>query len=260
MSLLKLQQIHVELHTAALLKDISLVLNSGELLAVIGPNGAGKSSLLKAACGDLPLSRGAILVKNNSLSYYRAEELAQQLAVLPQSIDLDFPFVCRDVVAMGRIPHSTGAAIDARIVAEVLQELDIEHLAQRLYTELSGGEKQRVQLARVLVQIWGSEGQQDNLLLLDEPCAWLDVAHSHQLMKLLRRRVAVGAGVMMVLHDFNLAAAYATRVAVIKSGELLALGTPTEVFTEALMREVFSVSARVLRQPDSDSPMICITE
>lgn len=260
MTLLAATGLTVELHSARLIDAVSLTLNAGEVLAVIGPNGAGKTSLVRALTGDLPLAKGEILFNGQPLPDYDLNHRARQLAMLSQQTTLNFPFQVADVVLLGRIPHASGRQQDNYIVAEALAAVDMSDRSQRLYTWLSGGEKQRVQLARVMAQVWRAEDAPARLLILDEPTASLDVAHTRQLMRGVRQMAASGVGVIMIVHDFNIAARYADRMLVLKDGILEAQGTPREVMTETTMQRIFNVTTRVLLHPDSGRPMVFIDD
>lgn len=238
------------------LHDISLEVVPGEVLAVLGPNGAGKSSLLAALCGEHKHIEGECLLDGRDLSGWSGIERARRMAVLPQQSTLEFAFTVMDVVAMGRMPHATGIAIDQVIVHEVLHELDIAHLAERNYLTLSGGERQRVHLARVMAQIW--PGTREQFLLLDEPTSMLDPLHQHALLQAVRRMAAKGVGVVIVLHDLNLAARYCDRLLLLRDGRLLTQGAVADVLTPQWMREVFGLDVVILQHPVQGCPQVVV--
>lgn len=260
MTLLTASNISVAMHGVKILDDIGLTIDCGKVVAVIGPNGAGKTSLVKAITGDLPLSGGQVAFNGKALDSYPLEERARQLAMLAQQSELNFPFAVADVVRLGRTPHASGLQVDNRIVAETLQAVDMGEHAGKLYTWLSGGEKQRVQLARVLAQVWRAEDAEVRLLVLDEPTASLDVAHTQQLMRVLREMASDGVGVIMNVHDFNIAARYADHIVVLQDGRLEVEGAPVEVITESMMRRIFKVETRILPNPDNGRPMVFIND
>lgn len=260
MSMLRLQQLYASVDGIPLLRDITLDVAAGEVLALIGANGAGKSSLLRAIAGDLQCDSGEISLANRPIAEFTPAELARQLAYLPQRSELNFPFECLDVVLMGRIPHSSGFDVDTQIAHKALRAMDVGHLERRLYTHLSGGERQRIQLARVLSQVWRAEDSPQRLLILDEPCTSLDVAHTQALMRSLRDMAAGGLAIIMVLHDFTLAARYAQRVAAISCGEIAAVGSPEQVITPATMKELFHVDTNILSDPRTGRPVVCIDD
>ena len=189
-------------------------LAAGELLMLLGPNGAGKSTLLKAISGDLPYI-GNVMLSGRELGYWRPERLARQRAVMPQRVEVNFPLTVEEVVQLGR-PGAARRGSDPA-VERLLNELDIAHLKHRLVPGLSGGEQQRLQLARVLAQIIDSPG--DRLLLLDECTSALDPAHQQLVLDLVRRLAKEeGVAVLAVVHDLNLAAQFADRLLLMKAG------------------------------------------
>jgi iron complex transport system ATP-binding protein len=252
--ILQAQGITVRRGSASLLVDVDISLNSGAMTVILGPNGAGKTSLLRCIAAESKPSSGDIVFLGQALHEWRRRDLARHLAVLPQQSSLNFPFIVREVVLLGRMPHDSGLERDAVIVEELLTALDIVHLADRDYTSLSGGEKQRVQLARVLAQVWDVPEQA--LLVLDEPSNFLDLSHQSQIMRLLQSFTQRGAAVLTVLHDFNLAGRYADNVAVLEKGHLVASGKPRDVITAELMRDVFDVEACVSIAEGYDFPVV----
>lgn len=230
-----------------LVEDLTLALNPGEVLGLLGPNGAGKSTVLAGLCGDLVPSVGTATLDGRPLARWPRADLARRRAVLPQASRIAFSFRVREIVGMGVLPGS-GAA-PASLVAEGLSRADVAHLAERDYATLSGGEQSRVQLARVLAQLWSGRGQR--YLLLDEPTASLDLAHQLAVLELARELAREeGFGVLAILHDLGLAARVADRLALMKDGRLVASGPPARVLDAATIARVFNVSARVLPHPD----------
>jgi iron complex transport system ATP-binding protein len=173
--------------------------------------------------------------------------------VLPQLSQLDFPYTVEEVVGLGRTPHDTGNAGDREIVCEAMAAFDVTALRHRRYTELSGGERQRAQLARVFAQVWRPG---ERLLLLDEPTSALDLAHQQQVMAVVAELAATGCAVVMVVHDVNLLAAHADRLLTLHHGRAYALGTPREVISETLFREVFAARVHLGRHPVSGDPLV----
>ncbi len=239
---------------SVLVNNVSFEVASGEVLAIIGPNGAGKSTLLNTLAGDHEYS-GIIEIDGLQAN---PKARARQLAVLPQLSLLNFPYRVSEVVGLSRIPHSTGQQRDSEIVQEALSLMDISFLSERLYTELSGGEKQRVQLARVFAQIWQAEDAENatRVLLLDEPTAALDLGHQHQLMRSIRKLAEQGVAVIMVLHDINLAARYADKALALLCSERLAFGTIDEVISEENIRALFEVDVHIAEHPEHKSPVV----
>jgi len=242
----------------ALLKDITLNLKAGEILALAGPNGAGKSSLLQLIAGDVQPSAGQLTFNDRILSDWAPQDRAQHLSYLPQMCLLNFPYTVEEVVMLGRTPHSSGMQRDRDVVEQALQLTDTSPLRQRLYTQLSGGEKQRTQLARIIAQICDRDSLTGRLLLLDEPTSALDLAHQQQVLLAVRQLALQGCAVVLVIHDLNLAASIADQILVLDKGRQVALGTPDQVFTTTLFEDVFAVEVSISRHPQGDYPMITL--
>ena len=258
-SVLSLHSLSASQRGVCVLKDIDLSLAAGQLMALLGPNGAGKSTLLHCASGLGECSRGQVFLSGEDIHGLSSLQRARRVAVLPQQSALNFPFRVAEVVALGRHPQALGGAQDRATTAAIMRCLEIEDLAQRLYTELSGGERQRVQLARVINQLLVSPQLDifpDSVLLLDEPVAALDLPHQTQLMELLRQLCQRGLSVLVVLHDINLAAAYADSVALLKQGRLLACDRPDKVITAPLIKAVYGVDVTVVEHPHSSLPLV----
>jgi len=239
-----------------LLENIAFTLEPGRVMALAGPNGAGKSTLLQLIAGDFPHSGGTLTFGDRPLQDWSAQERARNLAFLPQMSLLNFPYTVEEVVSLGRIPHSSGSSADSRIVEQALSMTDTIPLRHRLYTQLSGGEKQRVQLARIFAQIDSETSLQGRLLLLDEPTSALDMAHQQQVLHAVRILAARGCAVVLVIHDLNLAASVADQILVLDAGQQLTLGSPDEVLTVALFQQVFGVAVSITRHPQDGHPLI----
>lgn len=239
---------------SVLVNSVSCHVNAGEVLAIIGANGAGKSTLLNAIAGDIAFT-GNITIDGVS---DQAKLRARQIAVLPQLSLLNFPYRVSEVVGLARIPHDSGRQRDDEIVQEALTLMDISYLSERLYTELSGGEKQRVQLARVFAQIWQQADAPNGtrLLLLDEPTAALDLGHQKLLMGAIRELASHGVAVVMVLHDINLAARYADKALALLCSERLAFGTIEHVITRQNIKSLFDVDVHIAQHPEHNSPVV----
>jgi iron complex transport system ATP-binding protein len=239
------------------LRGVDLGLAAGEVLAILGPNGAGKSTLLRVLAREIPPTSGRIELNGRALGKWSAVELARQRAVLPQADSLRFAFEVREVVRLGRYPWSSGKSDkEYEIVDQAMRAAGVERFAARLYTTLSGGERARVQLARVFAQIWELPQRGATLLLLDEPTASLDLAHQHDVLTAVRGFASRGAGIALALHDLNLAARYADRVLLMKDGEVASIGNAREVLTVASIGRVFDVDVDLLRDERSEHPWI----
>lgn len=239
-----------------LLRGVELACAPGELLAIVGPNGAGKSTLLKLLSGERAPSEGRVELGGRDLTQWRRREMARARAVMPQSAPLDFPLTVTEVVMLGRSPYASTpeSAQDLVAVEQAMIAADIAHLSVRIYTQLSGGERQRVQLARALAQLWGGSGPR--VLMLDEPTASLDIAHAHQVLQVAAKTASDGAAVLCVVHDLGLAAQYASRIAVLAEGAVVADGRPADVLTTEMLRRVFNVEASILAHPMTGSPVV----
>lgn len=261
MVVLAAQNISLRLGGRPVLQNVSLEVKPGELVAILGPNGAGKSTLLNVLSGEQAVDSGDVALGGKPLRSFAPRDLARARALMPQKPSLSFPFKVRDVVEMGRDPFRRhGCPIENENAVDwALGEADIRHLERRTYTQLSGGEQQRVQLARVLAQIWTPEATEQRFLMLDEPTSSLDLSHQHGVLHLARSLAARATGIVAVVHDLNLAALYATRVVVIAHGKLVANGTPNEVLTAHMIASVFGLSAHLVPDPASGRRLIVPT-
>lgn len=250
-----------------LLAGVSARLEPGRVLAVVGPNGAGKTTLLRLLTGELSPTSGEVLLANRPFAHWSAPERARLLAVLPQQSTLSAALTGLEVALLGRSPHATrgGGPADLALAHEALVLMDAVHLAARLYPSLSGGEKSRVQSARVLTQVLEPDPSTDHrlstprsarFLLLDEPTAALDIAHQHQLLERVRQVArAQHIGVLAVLHDLNLAAQYADELLALQGGRTAAYGPTRDVFRADLLSTVFDLPMLVIPHPRHGWPM-----
>ena len=244
----------------SLLDDASLVLEPGQVHALLGPNGAGKSTLLKLLAGELKPSAGHVEMNDRRLEHWSALEQAQQRAVLPQSETLRSAYTAAQVVELGRLPCTQHRPqCESEIVRQALQSAGVVHLSARKYPTLSGGERSRVQLARVLAQIWEPVDFGNRYLLLDEPTANLDLAHQHECLQAARRFASQGVGVLAILHDPNLALRYADTVTLLKDGRIVAQGAPLDVLKPEFLQTTYGVATRLLRADGETLPYIAVT-
>jgi iron complex transport system ATP-binding protein len=244
----------VRLGAQTILDAVDLTAEPGMVTGLIGPNGAGKSTLLRAILGLTPIEGGAITFDGSDLLAMPRRDRAQLAAFVEQSASTDARLTAREVVLLGRIPFQTVWQVspspdDAGIADAALAAVDMTTFAGRLYHTLSGGEQQRVQIARALAQ-------QPRLLLLDEPTSHLDLRAQLATLGLLQQRAKAGGTVLLALHDLNLAAGFCDRLILLHNGKPVAEGPPDEVLTPALLRSVYGVDVTVLRHPASGRPLI----
>ncbi|MEV4923602.1 heme ABC transporter ATP-binding protein [Streptomyces roseoverticillatus] len=250
-ALAEARSLSVRLGGRAVLDGVDLGVAAGEVLALVGPNGAGKSTLLAALAHDLPAAAGEVRIDGEPAAAWSAAELALRRAVLPQSAELSFPFPVEEVVRMGRAPWAGTPAEgeDDAAVREAMAAAEVTGFASRPFAALSGGERARVALARVLAQ-------RTPLLLLDEPTAALDLRHQELVLRICRERAAAGAAVVVVLHDLGLAGAYADRIAVLHGGRVAAEGPPARVLEAELLTRVYLQPVEVIDHPRTGEPLV----
>lgn len=247
----------VSLSGKTIVHGVSLEAKAGALTAIVGPNGSGKTTTLKAIAGELP-SKGTVTLNGHDIRALEPWQLAIRRAVLPQAATIAFPFTVREIVRLGLTvgPNRHAERIDA-ITAEALAAVDLAGFAGRFYHELSGGEQQRVQLARVLSQIWEPvlDGE-PCFLMLDEPVSALDIRHQLTIMQLARRYCAAGGGVVAVMHDLNLTAMFADHMIMMRGGRIDRAGPPAEVMTDDTMEIVFGCRMRINGVPAPGTPFV----
>lgn len=234
------QQLHAMLGNTEILRGIDFEANEGEFVGIIGPNGSGKSTLLRCLYRVLTPSEGAVFLDGKELSSYRVKESAQKLAVVAQHNYYNFEFSVRDVVMMGRAPHKRALdrdiAEDYQIMRQSLKAVGMQEFEERSFSTLSGGEQQRIILARALAQ-------QTPCLILDEPTNHLDIKYQLWLMDIVKN---LDCTVISAVHDLNIAAMYCDRLYAMKQGKVIAQGTPHQLLTPDLIRELYEVDAEVI--------------
>ena len=241
-----------------LLQEATLACRPGEVTVLLGPNGAGKTTLLRLLAGLYAPTTGHVQLDGQDLAGLDRNALARARAVLSQEIHLAFPMTVEDVVLMGRYPHHgrSTPAHDQRIAQQALATLGLTSFAGRDYSTLSGGEAQKVQMARVLAQIWDAPTAGSRVLLLDEPVASLDIQYQHQLLQVARQLAREQAVVVTILHDVNLALAYADRLVLLKNGRIHHILEQPSALTDELLQEVFEVDLRVVDSPLTGQPLV----
>jgi iron complex transport system ATP-binding protein len=253
--MIEASNLHFGVKNKSLLNDINFKAKTGEFWAIVGANGAGKSTLMKALSKEIIPTFGTVSFHGKDLRKYNLKELAQKRAVLAQQNVITLAFSVREIVLMGRYPYydSKPSQKDLAIVDHCLQKVGIAHFRDRIYPTLSGGEQQRVQLARTLAQIWEVR---DGFILLDEPTSGMDLLHQYETFQLAKEMTRKGYGVIAVVHDLNFALQYADRVLMLKKGKTFAMGAAHEVLTGNNIREAFGVSVRIIHPDDTLFPVI----
>ncbi|TZG29433.1 ABC transporter ATP-binding protein [Sphingomonas montanisoli] len=242
MVMVSIENLSVALGQRTVVQNVTAELRPGALIGVVGPNGAGKSTLVRAMLGLVPRSGGRVLLDGRDVAGLSPRDIARSIAYLPQGQILHWPLAVERLVALGRLPHlapmSGMSAADRDVVADALARVDAGHLAGRIATELSGGERARVMLARALAV--GAPG-----LVVDEPLASLDPGHQIDVMELLAREARGGAMVVAVLHDLTMAARYCDRVLLLDKGAIVADGTPAQVLDADRLSATYGISAMI---------------
>lgn len=236
-----------------MIEHVDLAIPDGSLTVIVGPSACGKSTLLRTLARLLTPTTGNVLLDGKAIHAYPSREVARRLGLLPQSPVVPEGITVADLVSRGRFPHQTllsrWSREDERIVAESLSATGTTELRDRPLDELSGGQRQRAWVAMALAQ-------RTPLLLLDEPTTFLDIAHQIELLDLLQTLREEGRTIVVVLHEINLAARYASHLIAMRDGQIVAEGPPDQVVTEELMATVFGLSCRVIADPDTHSPVV----
>lgn len=240
----------------AILEDIDVKVAQGELLVIVGPNGAGKSTLLSMLANELGRNGEPIFFKKKTFEDWEEKDLARNKAKFSQSNNSDIPLSVKDVVMMGRYPYfnATPHKKDHDAVLKAMEETDVAPLRDRDYNLLSGGEKQRVHLARVLCQLDNEIA--NKLVFLDEPLNNLDVLHQHRILHTVKNFTEAGNTAVMVLHDLNLAAQFADKVMLLKKGKIVAHDVPDKVFTREIISKVYNFPCTICPNPVNKNPLI----
>ena len=253
---LTVKNLNYSVHKKQLLKDINSAIDSAKLVGIIGPNGAGKSTLLNCISG-LISTQANIELNNKPLESYSDSSLAKVRAALPQSSGLTFPFKAKDIVAMSFALSAISTDQQKQYINQSLDVLSATGLADRNYLNLSGGEKQRVQLARVFAQLLPQkDSDQMRFLLLDEPTAPLDLKFQFKLFAHLKKLIAKNITTIAVVHDINLAATYCDEIWVMQAGEMINQDRPRQVISSAMMKEVFDVDVDIQYHQNQLRPII----
>lgn len=243
-----------------ILQHLSASFLPGEFNMILGPNGSGKSSFLKIFSGEIKNFTGAVFYGDQNISLLKPVTLASIRAVMSQQPELSFPLTVEEVVMMGRYPHFTFSAgpADEAICGEVINKMQLQEFRDRNYLTLSGGEKQRVQFARLLAQVWEKPATGCRYLFLDEPLNNLDIKYQQEFLQVARSMLDANTVLIAVMHDINLAIQYADNIFFLKDGKLAANGKPSLVVTAAVIEKVFDVKAHIIEHPESSSPLVVL--
>lgn len=241
-----------------IIEDMSITIDKSQITSIIGPNGSGKSTVLKAATRLLKYQKGEVTVKGKELKKYRPKELSRYIGVLAQKHSAPADFRVKELVSYGRIPHLKALAgfsdKDRQIIDNVMKTTNTYHLRDKSIYECSGGEAQRVWIATVLAQ-------DPEILFLDEPTTYLDISHQLEVMQMVKNlNKTTGVGIVMVLHDLGQALEVSDKIIVIKDGRKYSEGTPSEVITSKMLKEVYNVDADVIKIEGREKPVIVYKE
>jgi len=249
---LNLKSVSIKLDNRQILKDVSLEINEGEIVSVIGPNGAGKSTLLNILTGDISPDSGDTIYDNKQLNKISIQERAFTRSVMSQMQTLVFNFNVKDVIEMGWLQRGNSDFSSNFLMAfeAVTKECNVHNLVHRKFNSLSGGEQRRVHFARTLLQLWRpSQSNDPRYLLLDEPTANLDLSSEILLMNILKARASSNVGILVILHDLNLASHFADKIAIMKGGEIKASGKPEEIMRDDFLTSIYEVPIKVKYDP-----------
>ncbi|WP_340609225.1 ABC transporter ATP-binding protein [Xenorhabdus bharatensis] len=252
-SRLKARNLSLAYGKKTIIEDINLAIHDNEFSVIIGPNGCGKSTLLRAISRSMQPQYGEIQLDGINIHRYKPKAVARELSLLTQGAVVAEALTIYDLVSRGRYAYQTflrqWSEADERIVREALQAVDLWDMSEKFVSELSGGQRQRAWFAMTLAQ-------QTPIILLDEPTTYLDISHQIEMLDLCQRLHQQGKTLVLVLHDINLALRYATRLIMMKSGHIYAEGKPEEIITEQSIVDVFGLACRIIRDPESDKPLI----
>jgi iron complex transport system ATP-binding protein len=257
-TMLKTENIYFRIGKKLILNGIDAQFNPGEFNMILGPNGSGKSTFLKIFSGEIKGYEGSVFYNGKKIDQHNKEELAKYRAVMSQQPELIFPLMVEEVVMMGRYPHFTfnPNKKDEAICNAVMERMNLASFKERNYLTLSGGEKQRVQYARVLAQIWEKPATGFRYLFLDEPLNSLDVNYQQEFLQIAREFTNDETVLIAVMHDINLAVQYADKLFFLKEGELAAHGKPKDILSSQLIKDVFDVKATLINNPLSGNPLV----
>lgn len=256
--MIEIRDLSVTISGKTIIEDVSFKAYPRQVTVIVGPNGSGKTTLMRALCGDVDY-KGEVLLDGANFRSFKPWQMASRRAVLPQSTNLSFPFSVREIIGLGLSGGLSGLSESEqkKLPDMALKMVDLEGFSGRLYQELSGGEQQRVQLARVLCQVWKPvvDGH-PRYLFLDEPISSLDIRHQIMVMNIARKFAADGGGVVAILHDLNLTAMFADQVIIMQNGKLDGAGAPRAMLTNKRLSRIYGCNLCVGVAPPPDVPFI----
>lgn len=251
--MIKVHSISYQYNKKPVLKNISFNIENGDFVGIIGPNGAGKSTLLKCISGLLPGNENKIFIKNNSIGKWNRKELAKNIAIIQQDFHTEFDFSVYEIVIMGRFPYlgffERYSKEDEEFVENIFTQLDLAQFAKRRYSQLSGGEKQRVIIAQALAQ-------NTDILLLDEPAVHLDIHHQIETFSLLKNLNAKNKTIVVVSHNINLSAEFCSKLLILDKGEIVNFGKTDDVMKSEIISKIYKVSSKIVKNPFTNKPNI----
>jgi iron complex transport system ATP-binding protein len=256
--MLKVENVHYNIAAKNILNGISIGFSPGLFHVIVGPNGSGKSTFLKVFSGELHPQQGQVFYDEKDIFKLEKTFIARRRSVMSQQPELHFPLSVAEIVMMGRYPHFNyqPSTHDKAICAEVIHQMEIKDFLNRDYLTLSGGEKQRVQFARALAQIWETPRDGSRYLFLDEPINNLDIHYQHQFLQLAKAFTSEHTVTIAVLHDINLAIQYADTISFMKAGKIVSTGHPQNIITSTLIDDVFSIPVDIISHPSTGIPLI----
>ena len=249
---IKAKSIFWEVDNKRIIEDISLEISLGEVVSIIGPNGAGKSSFLNVLSGDIKPTSGSVSFDETNLKDISIQERSFMRSVMSQSQQIVYDFSVKEIIEMGWLDRGIASYSGnfKEAVMKVASECSVHNLLEQKFNTLSGGEQRRVHFARTLIQLWRPSNSHDpRYMFLDEPTANLDILHEQNLMKLVRSKAMEGIGILLILHDLNLAAKYSDKLVIFKNGSLIKSGSPEEVLQSKVLTEVYGLDMEVAKDP-----------
>jgi len=256
--MLKVDKLVFNINGKKILNDINITFPNREFNVILGPNGSGKSTLLKLLAGEYISYSGNICYQEKDLKKFSKNDLSKFRSVLSQQPDIQFPIIVKDLIMMGRYPFFDiyPTKIDFEIISELIQLLEIEKFIDRDYLTLSGGEKQRVNIARVLAQLWDKNYDQNKYLFLDEPLNNLDIYYQYKILNIIQNLISKNITIIGILHDLNLALKYGENIIFLKNGEIIKFGKTEKIVNESLIKEVYQLESKIINIEGMEKPFI----